>query len=82
MTKHSSTSGGSVPCTPGSSGRWLTLIVLVALGGLIVAAVQRRTRREAVVAEFLLLVLAIAFVGGVLDKFPFGSTGGNFWSSG
>jgi Dolichyl-phosphate-mannose-protein mannosyltransferase len=65
---------------PGGPGWFATLCMLVAIGGLIIEA-WRGPR--AIVARYLLLVLAVAFVGGALGKIPFGpevadpiSTGG------
>jgi hypothetical protein len=59
---------------PGGSGGWLTLFGLLAIAGLIGAAVQERRRGETVVARYLLLLIAVAFVGSVLHRFPFGPT--------
>ena len=54
---------------PGGPGWFATLCGLVALGGLVIEA-WRGPR--AIVARYLLLLLAVAFVGGVLGKVPFG----------
>ena len=54
---------------PGGPGWWLTACALLAVAGLIVAAF---TKRQSVVAQYLLLILFVAFVGGVAGRFPFG----------
>jgi hypothetical protein len=54
---------------PGGPGWWLTACALVALAGLLVAA---STNRQSVAARYLLLILLVAFVGGVAGRFPFG----------
>jgi hypothetical protein len=54
---------------PGGPDRWLTVFALVALAGLVVAAF---TKRQSVAARYLLLILFLAFVGGVVGRFPFG----------
>jgi hypothetical protein len=56
---------------PGGSGRWLSVVALAFLAGLVVASV-RGPRDETIVARFCLLLVIFAFVGGVLGKFPFG----------
>ena len=67
---------------PGGSGAWLTLFALAAVAGLVVAAVRTWTRSESLRARLLLLILAVALIGGLLHKFPFGTTAGNFISRG
>jgi hypothetical protein len=57
---------------PGGSGRWLSVVAVVAIGGLVAGALSRRRRDEALVARYCLLLIVIAFVGGVLHRFPFG----------
>jgi hypothetical protein len=54
---------------PGGPEWWLTACALVALAGLLVAAF---TKRQSVAARYLLLILFVAFVGGVAGRFPFG----------
>jgi hypothetical protein len=54
---------------PGGPEWWFTACALVALAGLIVAAF---TKRQGVPAQYLLLILVVAFVGGVAGRFPFG----------
>jgi hypothetical protein len=54
---------------PGGPGWFATLCVIVAVGGLVLEA---RRGPRAIVARYLLLVLVIAFVGGVAGKIPFG----------
>jgi hypothetical protein len=56
---------------PGGPGWWLTACALLALAGLLVAAF---TKRQGVAARYLVLILLVAFVGGVIDRFPFGPT--------
>jgi hypothetical protein len=56
---------------PGGPGWWLTACALLALAGLFVAAFTKRLR---VPARYLALILVVAFVGGVVDRFPFGPT--------
>jgi hypothetical protein len=53
-------------------GWWSTAVVLVALGGLAWSAL---TTRQAVPARFLLLLLAVGFAAGALDRLPFGPAG-------
>ena len=57
---------------PGGSGRWLSVVAVVAIGGLVAGALSRRRRDEALVARYCLLLIVIAFVGGMLHRFPFG----------
>ena len=57
---------------PGGSGRWLSVVAVVAIGGLVASALSRRRRDEALVARYCLLLIVIAFVGGLLHRFPFG----------
>ena len=64
---------------PGGPGWFATLCVLVAIGGLIIEA-WRGPR--AIVARYLLLLLAVTFVGGVLGKIPFGPAVANPISTG
>jgi hypothetical protein len=54
---------------PGGPKWWLTACALLALAGLFVAAF---TKRQGVAARYLLLILFVAFVGGVAGRFPFG----------
>jgi hypothetical protein len=54
---------------PGGSGWLLTTCALFAFAGLVVAAF---TQRQSVAARYLLLILVVAFVGGVAGRFPFG----------
>ena len=56
---------------PSGSGAWLTLFGLLAIGGLVVAAVRGRAG-ERLVAQFSLLMIALAFAGALVDRFPFG----------
>jgi hypothetical protein len=56
---------------PGGPGWWLTACALLALAGLLLAAF---TKRQSVPARYLALVLFVAFIGGVIDRFPFGTT--------
>lgn len=59
---------------PGGSGGWLTLFGLLAIAGLVAAATRGRRRSENIAARYLLLLVAMAFVGALLDRFPFGPT--------
>jgi hypothetical protein len=67
---------------PGGSGAWLTLFALAAVAGLVVAAVRTWTRSESLRARLLLLILAFAFFGALLHKFPFGAAKVHFLSNG
>lgn len=62
---------------PGGSGAWLTLFGLLAIAGLVAAATKGRRRSESIAARYLLLLMAMAFVGSFLHVFPFGPTNGN-----
>ena len=59
---------------PGGTGGWLTLAVVVWLGGLAAASLSSNRRSELLAARFLLLLVVIAFVGALAGKFPFGPT--------
>jgi hypothetical protein len=61
---------------PGGSGWWATLSVIVALLGLLGAGLTRRSHSTAVRARYLLVILLVAVVGAVQDKFPFGPARG------
>jgi hypothetical protein len=61
---------------PGNSGWWPTLCVLGALGGLLGVALTKRSSPNAVRAHYLLVLLLVAILGGLLDKFPFGPARG------
>jgi hypothetical protein len=61
---------------PGNSGWWPTLCVIVALLGLLGAALTKRSSPSTVRARYLLMILLVAIVGGVLDRFPFGPAQG------
>ena len=61
---------------PGGSGRWLSLFALAAVAGLVIAAVKGSSRAETIAARFLLSLVAFAFVGALLGRFPFGPDGG------
>jgi hypothetical protein len=54
---------------PGGPGWFATLCVLVAICGL---AIEAWRGPQAIVARYLLLLLSVAFVGGVVGKLPFG----------
>jgi hypothetical protein len=64
---------------PGGPHWLLTVGVAAVLVGLVVASLSKR---EALAARFLALLLVFAFVGGVADRFPFGPSGGNALSRG
>lgn len=57
---------------PAGSGAWLTIMGVLAITGLVAAAVRGR-RSESVAARYLLLLVVIAFVGSLLHRFPFGT---------
>jgi hypothetical protein len=57
---------------PGGYGAWLTILAFLALGGLVIASVRGMSRVETLAARTCLLMLAIAFVGALVGKFPFG----------
>ena len=59
---------------PGGSGVWLTLFGLLAIAGLVAAATKGYRRSESIAARYLLLLVAIAFVGSFLHQLPFGPT--------
>jgi hypothetical protein len=61
---------------PGNSGWWPTLCVIVALVGLVGAALTKRSSPSAIRVRYLLVVLLVAILGGLLDKFPFGPAQG------
>jgi hypothetical protein len=61
---------------PGGSGRWLTFLFAAALIGLVLAAWSKRPS-EAMRGQLGLFVVAVALVGGVLGRFPFGTTNAN-----
>lgn len=72
--------GRIVDVYPGGP-RWLLApLGCLALGGLIAAAMGWRRGRLAVTAQFLLLAMALAFVGGIFNRFPFGPSSRN-WSA-
>ena len=54
------------------AGGWLALVVVVAVGGLLLAAVRGRTPVERTVGRYLLALLVVAFIGGVFGVLPFG----------
>ena len=58
---------------PSGSGAWLTAFGLLAIGGLVVAAMRGRVA-ERLVAQFSVLMIAVAFGGALIDRFPFGPT--------
>lgn len=58
---------------PGGSGGWLTILFAAAVLGLVIAAWSRRPS-EAVRAQLGLFMLAVALVGGLLGRFPFGTS--------
>jgi hypothetical protein len=57
---------------PGGSATWLSLFALVAVAGLVIASVRGHRRSEALAARVFLVVVAFAFVGSLLGRFPFG----------
>ncbi len=57
---------------PGDPRSVLTLLAIAALAGLAVGAVRGRTRTETLTARYLGLLVAVAAVGSLLDRFPFG----------
>jgi hypothetical protein len=61
---------------PGDIGWWASLCLFVALLGLLGAALTNRSSASAVRARYLLIILVVAILGGVLDKFPFGPARG------
>jgi hypothetical protein len=56
---------------PGGSGGWLTVFGLLAIAGLVAAALRGR-RPETIAARYLLLLIVMAYFGSLLHKFPFG----------
>jgi hypothetical protein len=61
---------------PGGSGVWLSLLFAAAVLGLAVAASSKR-RAEAIRGQLGLFALFVALVGGLLGRFPFGTTNDN-----
>ena len=66
---------------PGGENWWAPLCLLVALVGLVVAALTPR-RSESLRARFLLLIVLIALAGGLAEKVPFGPVQGKAFSGG
>ena len=62
------------PGRPGGAGWWLTLLAVLSMAGLVIAAVKGRRRSETVVARYLLLLVVVAAGGSLVDRFPFGPT--------
>lgn len=58
---------------PGGSGRWLTILFVGAVLGLVLAARSQRPS-EAIRGQLGLLALAVAVVGSLFGRFPFGTT--------
>jgi hypothetical protein len=67
---------------PGGSGRWVTALALAAIVGLVVASVRGVSRVETLAARTFLLMIAVAFMGALVGKFPFGPTTTGAVSSG
>jgi hypothetical protein len=63
---------------PGGSGPWLASLGLAAVAGLVLASIRSTHRAELLAARFFGLLVAIAFVGAVLGRFPFGTSSGGF----
>ena len=55
---------------PGGTGGWLTLAVVVWLGGLAAASLSSNRRSELLAARFLLLLVVIAFAGALAGSSP------------
>ncbi len=66
---------------PGGGGGWLKVLAVVAVAGLVAASVRSPRRNELLPARYLLLGFALAFVGALAGKFPFGPTTNNLFSS-
>lgn len=64
---------------PGGPSWFATLCMLFAIAGL---AIEAWRGPRAIVARYLLLLLAVAFVGGVLGKIPFGAAVTHLTSTG
>jgi hypothetical protein len=60
---------------PGPSGGWATIFAFAALAGLAIASIRGR-RPQQVVGRYFLLMLAFAFIGALLHRFPFGPVPG------
>ncbi|MET0903396.1 MAG: hypothetical protein ABWZ52_09155 [Acidimicrobiales bacterium] len=57
---------------PDGTGAWLTVLALLALGGLLLGAVRGRSVTERVLSRWFALMIGLAFVGALFDQFPFG----------
>ncbi len=67
---------------PGGTGPWLTVFAIAAVVGLVIGVVRGRRPSETLPAQFFLLMVAGAFVGALLHKFPFGPLNDNPFSAG
>jgi hypothetical protein len=63
------------PLSPGDNRWWLALLAVLAMVGLVIAAVKGR-RSETVAARYLLLLVVLAAAGSLVDRFPFGPSNG------
>jgi hypothetical protein len=60
------------PLSPGDNRWWLALAAVLAMAGLVLAAVKGRRQSETVAARYLLLLVVMAAAGSLVDRFPFG----------
>jgi hypothetical protein len=70
------------PASPGDVGWWLALLAVLSMTGLVIAAVRGRRGSETLAARYLLLLVVLAAVGSLVDRFPFGPTNAARFSAG
>jgi hypothetical protein len=64
------------PLGPGGNRWWLALLAVLAVAGLVIASVKGHGRSETLAARYLLLLVALAAGGSMVDRFPFGPSNG------
>ena len=62
------------PGSPGDGRWWLALLAVLSIAGLVIAALKGRQRSETIAARYLLLLVVVAAVGSLVDRFPFGTS--------
>jgi hypothetical protein len=60
------------PADPGGNTWWLSLLALLSMSGLVLAATRGFRRSETVAGRYLLLLVVTAAVGSLFERFPFG----------
>jgi hypothetical protein len=68
------------PGSPGDDAWWLALLAVLSMAGLVIAAVKGRRRSETIVARYLLILVVLAAVGSLAERFPFGPGNEGSWS--